>query len=485
MILNSRKPLLICIMLISGIAAQAQKEVLLFTASSKKSTRPAPSGMVSANELKVMKAVPYEVYKTVDNGIVIVAGDELYKYNADYQQTLKADLTKLWKFSWLNAYTSVESDDKATYVLEIKKKSKEKASVIHITPDGKAKQQSYEIDINDNMDFVSFIANGKLCVLGKNIDKSTGKVVYKYYYINPADDKLTSKTLNLPADNYEFEQIKKDQAGNYFWQHLGNRGDKAILVKAYFKKKPGTKKYSFVCSLTEVDMEGNISEPKSISFEPKLAGDDREFVEPRIAFNNADGGVYFVGYMEIDSRKINGLYLLKYDYTTGQLIYNKEFAFNDLMKPDVKKNAGVHYSIPENVNQYYPLQIRKEDVFLDNVNNFVNLRIITDYGFNNTTFFEVTFDKYGDHIRTGVSQFPAFINFYRNYLLNPSGYQSVWTDKSRPHVTAAKPEPLQYIFKQPAEKKSDFYWVPVSSPKGNSVIRYDNDANSFTAIMLN
>ncbi len=476
--------LLLSALLIFAITVLAQKEIPLFTISTKKSTRPAPTGIISAYELKVMKAVPGNVFKTVDDGIAIVAGDEFYKYNADFGQVFKADLTKLWKFSVLNAYTNVVSDDKATYILEVKRKSKERASVIHITPNGEAKQLSYEIDINDNMEFESFIANGKLCVLGKDIDKKKGSVNYKYYYISSADDKLASATINLPSNDYEFEKIKKEDSGSYYWRYLSNNGDNAILVKAYFKKIPGSKKSSFVCDLVEVDMQGNISANKSISFEPKLAGDDREFVDPYIVFNKADHSVYFAGFMEIDSHKINGLYLLKYDYTSAQLTYNKEFAFDELLKPEIKKNTDVHYSIPEKVSQFYPLKIRSDDVFIDNVNNFINLRIITDYGFDKTTFFEVAFDKYGDHISTAVTNFSSFINYYGSYLPNSSGYQQVWADKTRPHVTGAKSDPLSYIFKRPVEKKSDLFWIPVSTPKINSVIKYNSDTKSFAVILL-
>jgi hypothetical protein len=414
-----------------------------------------------------------------------MAGDELYKYDANFNLVFKSDISNLLKFPDLTTYTMIQSDDKATYILEVKRNSKEKVSVVHINQKGEPKQQSYLMDINDNIDFEPFIANGKLCVLGKDIDKKQDKVVYTYYYINPSDDKLTSKVITLPADDYEYEKIKSKASGNHFWRYLGNHGDNVILVKSYFKEIKGSKKKaSFVCELAEVDMQGNVSEGKSILFQPKLAGDDREFSPARFIFNAADGSVYFVGYMEIDRSRINGLYLLKYDYLSGELIYNKEHAFNDFMKPDVKKNANVHYNIPENVGAYYPLVTRSEDVFIDRVNNFFNLRIITGFGFNSTTFFEVSFDKYGDPIKTGVTEYPGFINFYGNYLMNPTGYQLVWADKTRPHVVSAKPNSWDYIESQAQEKKSKFFWVPISTAQGNRVVKYDGEEKIFSGVLL-
>ena len=480
-----KKTALISFLLVHCLGVMAQKEVPMFTAPDKKSTRPVPfAAKMSAAEYKAMKAVPYQVERSVDDGVVIMAGDQLYKYDANFKLVFKSDISNLLKFPELTTYTSIDSDDKATYILEVKKSSKEKASVVHINQKGEARQESYLIDINDNWDYDSFVANGKLCVLGKDIDKKKDKVVYKYYYISPTDNKLTSKIIELPTDPYEYEKAKKESSGKYFWRYLGNQGDKVILVKCYFKKIEKSKKYSFVCQLAEVDMQGNVSEGKTIDFQPKLAGDDREFVLPRIVFNNADASFYIIGYMEIDKSKINGLYLLKYDYLSGQLIYSKEHAFNEFMKPDVKKNTKVHYSIPEHVDQYYPLQIRREDILIDKVNNFLNLRIITDFGFNNTTFFDVSFDKYGDPIKVGVSEYPGFPNYYGNYIFTPTGFQLVWADKTRPHVVSAKPNPWDYIASQAQEKKSKLYWVPISTLQGNRIIKYDSDEKIFTGIVL-
>jgi hypothetical protein len=481
-----KKTALIFLLLIYCLAIAAQKEVPMFTAPDKKSTRPnAFAAKVSAPQYKAMKAVPYEIEQSVDDGVVIMAGDEVYKYDANFKLVFKSDISNMLKFPELTTYTSIDSDDKATYILEVKKNSKEKASVIHINQKGEARQESYLIDIADNLEYSTFIANGKLCILGKDIDKKKDKVVYKFYYINPTDNKLTSKIIDLPTDSYEYEKIRKNTDRNHFWRVLGNQGDKVILIKYYFKEiEHEKKKKTFVCQLAEVDMQGNVTEGKTIDFQPKLAGDDREFVRPLIIFNNADASVYIVGYMEIDKNKINGLYLLKYDYLSGQLIYTKEHAFKEFMKPDVKKNAKVHYNIPEHVDQYYPLEIRYPDVLIDKVNNFLNLRIITDFGFNNTTFFDVSFDKYGDPIKVGVSEYDGFLNYYGYYVLTPTGYQLVWADKSKPYVVSAKPGPWDFIDSKAQDKKSKLYWVPFSTTQGNRVVKYDSDDRIFTGIVL-
>lgn len=457
----------------------------MFTVATKKSTRPiAFAARTSVMELRVLKATPYKFYYTADEGVVILAGDELYKYDPDFNLLFKSNISNLLKFPDLLAYTIVVSDEKATYILEVKENSNEKVSIVHIGPKGEARQQSYEIGINNNRDFTAFIANGKLCVLGKNTSSKADKVVYTYYYINPEDDKLTSRKLDLPVDDYEYEQIKDGAAGDYFWKYLANHGDNVILVKSYFKKPKGEKKHSFVCNLLEIDMQGNTSNHKSIHFEPKLAGEDREFVAPQFVFDPTDESIYLAGYMEIDKKKINGLYLLKYNYDQGSLIYNKEYNFRELMKPEIEKNLKVHYVIPEGVDQAYPLVIPRNDFLVDHVNKFLHMRIITDYGFNNTSFVEVSFDKYGDHIKTAVTHYPAFINFYRGYIPNPTEYQLVWTDKTRPHAMSAKASPWDFINSKVDKKDSNMYWVPFSTTRSNSVVRYNSDERSFTGIVL-
>src|SRR5882762_6222111 len=105
-----KRAALISGLLIHCLALVAQKEVSLFTASNKKSTRPMPfAAKVSVVEYKAMKAVPYQVERSVDDGVVIMAGDELYKYDVNFNLVFKSDISKLLKFPELTTYTSIDS----------------------------------------------------------------------------------------------------------------------------------------------------------------------------------------------------------------------------------------------------------------------------------------------------------------------------------------------------------------------------------------
>jgi hypothetical protein len=307
--------------------------------------------------------------------------------------------------------------------------------------------------------------------------------VYKYYTVNKTGE-LSAKTINLPADEFEFKQTKSDAPGSYFWEYLATNGENLILVKSYFKKNENTGKKGLLIQLAEVDVEGKISGNRQLFFEPKLTGDDRQFVEPTYIFNVKDQALILTGFMEIDKNKLNGLYLLKYDYSTASLIYNHEHNFNEILKPSIKSKAKVHYAIPEKINQVYPLKLRKEDLMIDYVNDFFSLRIITDFGFNATTFFEVKFDKYGDHIKTITTEYPGFINFFDDWVFNPTSFQMIWEDKTRPHVTASKPGPWDFVNTKANNKKSRVLWLPISTLKRNVVIRYDHEDKKVSAVLL-
>lgn len=180
-----------------GVAAWAQQEVPLFVAEKKSSRPQAKAAMTSAQELKVKKAVPYQLTRTTDGGIVIIAGDNVYKYDAAGQQAFKANITDMFQYPDITSSTWVESDSKGTFVLEAKEGGKGSVTVIRIDTKGVARAQQYERDDFTGM-YNSFILDGKLCALSFKTDKDAGKVVYKFCYLNPADGKLVSKPLDLP-----------------------------------------------------------------------------------------------------------------------------------------------------------------------------------------------------------------------------------------------------------------------------------------------
>ncbi|MFM7856931.1 MAG: hypothetical protein ACKO96_34640 [Flammeovirgaceae bacterium] len=131
------------------------------------------------------------------------------------------------------------------------------------------------------------------------------------------------------------------------------------------------------------------------------------------------------------------------------------------------------------------LAITKDDYYLDQVNDFLSLKIVTDFDMNSSSFFDVKFDKYGDHVQTGVSEYPGTASFMRNIIAQPTKYQLIWKDKTRPHVTSAKQGSWDYINSiASGEKDKSVFWVALSFADKNGVVKFDEDKGQFSLIML-
>jgi hypothetical protein len=258
----------------------------------------------------------------------------------------------------------------------------------------------------------------------------------------------------------------------------------ALFVKLYPKNIKDKDKEELIFESMEVDGQGEVSNAKSLFFEPASPLGDRLYVIPTIFLNTKDNSITLVGYMKINNKNVNGLYLMKYDYLTSSQTYKKEHHFKDILKKELRPGFRTHYEIPEIVNQQYSLTIRKEDVIIDSQNGLLEVRIITDYDLNNTRFFEVKFDKYGDHVQTGAVEFLGNIKFFGNALPTPLRHELLWKDNTRPHFINSKPGMWDYINSKAGNKKAEIFWMTQANSSQNHVIRFDQKEGIFSLITL-
>jgi hypothetical protein len=419
------------------------------------------------------------------NGVII---------KTDYTAS-KFDLTgkKVWEIKLPDVFglndlpsEQIICDDEYTYFWEngTNPIKKYKASVVQIDPQGKSSENMYELDLKDKaIDFFSL--NGNLCVLAGDINKKIDAIEYTLHTIDKADHKLSSKKIKLPTDTYEYEKAKSGK-GNHYWNWLGAQDSYAIFYKAYFKDIEGEKKKKkMVIQLLELNDKGDVRNSREVFFEPSLAGDDRKFFAPSILFNPKTNSLIVLGYLEIDKNKVNGLYLLKYDYATASLVDKKEYPFSSLLKQEIKPTIKAHYQIPEQVGAFHSFKISSDDVFFDIANDFLSLRIITDYDMNSSSFFDVKFDKYGDHVQTGISEFPGPVGYLGNVMMQPTKYQLLWKDKTRPHVINSKQGSWDFINSTASgTKEKEQYWIALPYSTQNAAIRFNQELGRFDLIML-
>ncbi|MFM7856932.1 MAG: hypothetical protein ACKO96_34645, partial [Flammeovirgaceae bacterium] len=127
-------------------------------------------------------------------------------------------------------------------------------------------------------------------------------------------------------------QKAKEGDGNPYWNWLATVDKEAIFYKCYFEDiEDNKKKKKMIIQLLEMDGQGITKRNKELFFEPEFNDDDRKFYIPKIIFNPKLNSLMVIGYMEIDKNKVNGLYLLRYDYATGTLLDKKEFPFSKIL----------------------------------------------------------------------------------------------------------------------------------------------------------
>lgn len=435
--------------------------------------------------LNTKAATPRVIVRQTIDGIFIKANYTLYRFGLDYTQHWKKELSKNFKLGDTPSM-EIASSEGITYVFEIKKSpaKSQKVSITKIDLQGNTEQAYFEIPVNTGMRYSVLSMKGNLYILNQSLDHKKKKLVSSIYRIDKTTMKLTTKVLGLPTADNEYKKASTYPTGlRYSWYFVGDDGENLILIRRYLEDTEEKKKKRLIIEVAEVDDMGNVSRSRELFFQPALADEGRKFILPTIAYTAADNSLTVTGFMEIDRKKINGLYLLKYDHSTGALIYKHEHHFKDILKPEIKSPFKAHYNIPENVN--YSLVIPDEDLKIDLANGFIDLRIVTHYNLNSFTFFEVKFDQYGDHVETNITTYRHDIGYFKNIIPNPWEHAHIWRDKIRPHVINRKPTGWDYINSKKRDKDVNVYWVPVSTKNGNSAIRFDQNKGTFTAFKLN
>jgi len=409
--------------------------------------------------------------------------------------------TRIWEGEF-SEYFGIEdreamyvlSDEKATYILQLKRNSVKatKTRVVHISPEGVFTEYKIDSDMNtfagtEYMSMGAFIANGELKVMAPSGNVVSGRIPYRLYTLDRKGNRFTSRDLNLPHDAFEVEQVRKVNdlevylKRQYVWYKLGKNGDNVMLCKHYVKEVKKSNRPELVLQLLEMDVNGNIINNKSIDFQPTYGGEDREFVKPSIHWNEFDHSLSVLGMMEIDNRKINGLYLLKYDFPTGSLVYSREYPFVKILMPQIKPPIKVLYELPERANNYYNMSLPYGDVFISPQNGFIDVRILTFLGRKETSYFVTKFDQYGDHVQTSVVKFDASMGSFAITTPQPELYEVLWKDKKRPQVVSSEPSAMDLANQTAWNKtKEESYTWPLEAVK--KLVKYNQATGVFSLI---
>ncbi len=415
----------------------------------------------------------------VPDGFFIRTDFHVRKYNDNLKLMWEADLKKSFT---LQAQPSdiLIGDDKNCYFIEYAASRDISLNKVD------AKGQVYQSEFKDGAGS-PFILDNKLFLLNSKVEKKTKKIITTCSYIDYAKSSMISSKLNLPYSDYEH---RAEASGNntsfHGWTVTDKmRNEHELLKKVYFKDGQDSKKRKeLIIETIEVDSKGETSNYLKWNFNAELIDDDRKFMEPNLAFDNVNNELVIFGYMSIDKNSLNGLYFLKFDYGSQDLLFAKEFKFSDILKSSDSKKT--HSSIPKRVGADIPLGLSSDDYYINKKDKIFSIQIITNYRNTNTTYYEVKFDKYGDHVQTALVEYNTYnFNYPEGLKSRPIFHEILMKDTTRPHFINAQTMAEDFIISHAEESKSEVYTFPINRDTYSIALYYNEDKGEFSAIKLN
>ncbi len=422
----------------------------------------------------------------VPDGFLIRTDFNLKKFTFTGDLQWEVNLKQEFKLFHM-PYMVTVGDSEITYVFEMQTNpfKAKKIKISTIDNSGKLSEKVLESDLNAfrtgklaegiKNTLNIYTSGGKLKVLAKSSDNKEKKILYRLYTYSNEKSTLNYTKLELPVSDYENNEADKIAAQNksLMWNYLTNFNGKEIFYKRYFKDIKKSKKKEAVINIIELS-NNKLGEVKSLDFNPNIMGDEIKFSEPSFLINQWDNSINLIGSMEINNRKLNGLYLMKYNFESFTSEYSREYYFIKILKPEIKTDLKPHYTIPEQVHRVYPLDFREEDVVFSPTNH-LSLRIVTNYNLRSITFFELGFNPGGEHIKTDLIQYSANLSLLNKVIPTPKVYEKVWADGSSDNNSV-----WEYINLQAKDDKSfNTFWHPVKYSPQPRLVKIDQEKGTF------
>jgi hypothetical protein len=423
----------------------------------------------------------------VADGFIIRNDFNLKKFNFKGEKIWDVNLNEEFKLFHL-PYMFTVGDEKMTYIFEMQTNpfKAKNVKVSSISPEGKLSEKVFESDLNrfrpgklaDGIEHTinPYVSDGKFKILAKSGDKKADIIQYRLYEFDQAKGSFNSTELDLPTNEYEYKEAEdRTDALNkpFLWNYLTSKDGTDVFFKAYFKDIKKDKAFEPIIKLVEVKGT-SISPVREIAFNPVIANDDRKFSFPSVLYNKKENAIFLVGHMEIDKRRINGLYLMKYDYQSLENIYRHEHHFDDILKPNIETELKPHYKIPEQVHSTYPLNFRAADVLFSKADQ-LNLRIVTNYNLRTMTFFELGFNQNGEHIQTDLTEYSTNISLLDFVIPTPMAYERVWA-KEQTHKNTS----WSYINSNLTDDKDLVtLWYPLKNSADGKIVKINQETGSY------
>ncbi len=150
-----------------------------------------------------------------------------------------------------------------------------------------------------------------------------GELKYELLTFNQSTLKLTQEIVDLEVLGNE-----KREYGfrKYLWNELTHFNNKKLLVKSYVQED-----HSLMLKTCELNNDGSVS--NLTQYKPPLEINGHLVYEPNYLFDSTYQELYIYGlyFTEVNiNPKCRGIYVMKYSYPDGEMIYNKIHSLDEL-----------------------------------------------------------------------------------------------------------------------------------------------------------
>ena len=415
---------------------------------------------------------------SIDGGFIIRDEKKVISFDDNFNKVWEKDLVLAYKLIDMpNAL--IRGDLKNTYFVESKTNQKPKYSIHSINKAGKMVYKEIEFEKGVNIKEM-FFYNENLCLMEVDEDRKNDVITYKIHRMNPLLER-SEKNISLPFSDYEIEN------STGYWSYLGEKNGNAILIKQYFQDVEKEKAKHLVIETIELGPEEKILNHRKWPFDAYIIDEDRKFANPKVIYDGDNQELYILGCIAIDARSLNGLYLIKYNYSSQDRIFSKEFSIKELIKGKKTENK-INEEISPTIASVVPM-IDDHDITLNIQDKTLTIQIINDLkgSLNNweAEYIAAKFDKYGDHVATNVVSYSSCYYWYHNGVKSfPTSVENLYQDNTRPHLSAERNTSFDYSLKHLITKKDEIYFLPIDRKDYSIIVSYNEDNGKFSATKI-
>jgi hypothetical protein len=394
-----------------------------------------------------------------DDGFLIRKKYKFTKYSESLNKQWEAEIKNAYGLQSLPSCKTIGNKN-GIYFIEISNHPA-KFNQLHITRfDSSGQMVKTRFTTKDKYDGSAgdFVTEEGCHMLLYKFNKMEKDVSYTLVSFSSKDLSFKEKAVLLDSSPDEFEQSIKYVARVVF-------SDKLILSKFSFEEITNSKKKAWALKTIEMNFNGDIANNKIYPFQPTMA--DSWYAYPDIKMDTIHNELYIFG-MIMDERSIyfiNGCYVKKFNYASGNMIYNKEIdyrKFNKEYSPDTTKESLVLFKKSNVFSNTYFSDAAFDIEMSNQVLRLMLYKYSTGMYLDRVGMTGIRLDKNGDIIQVEVLAYKNNIERYDDYWLIPEKITTIYT---APDFSMLKKTPLDFVHSLSTKMDPEFVLCSIFKKK--------------------